>query len=78
MLELDTITLKKPAVLAMKDSISWKLQQIDHTLQSAKRQWNQELINTRNSKTPIYGVYHDTSKHFFFATLSLSVTEILI
>ena len=38
MLELDTITLKKPAVLAMKDSISRKLQQIDHTLQSAKRQ----------------------------------------
>ena len=65
-LELDTVTLKKPAVLQLKDSISRKLQQIDSRLKSAKADWTQEQSDIRTSTTPVYGIPHDTCKHSFF------------
>lgn len=65
-LELDTVTLKKPAVLELKDSISRKLQQIDSQLKTAKTDWTQEQSDIRTSATPVYGIPHDTCKHSFF------------
>lgn len=45
-LELNAVTLQKPAVFVLKDSISQKLQQIDSQLKTAKADWTQEQYVT--------------------------------
>ena len=65
-LELDAVTYQKPAVLALKDTISRKLHQIDSRLKTAKADWTQEQSDIRTLKTPVYGIPHDTCKHSFF------------
>jgi hypothetical protein len=65
-LELNAVTLKKPAVLELKGSISRKLQQIDSRLKTAKANWTQKQSDIRSSTTPIHGIPHDTCKHSFF------------
>ena len=55
-LELNAVTLQKPAVFVLKDSISQKLQQIDSQLKTAKADWTQEQYVTGPWK-PLYMVY---------------------
>ena len=67
-IQIDVVTLKKPAVLKLKDSISRKLQQIDSQLKTAKADWTQEQSDIQTSATPVYGIHHETCKYSFFET----------
>jgi hypothetical protein len=59
---LEIITFKGPAVLNVKDSIFFKLKNIDRKLMTAKTFWNEELANIRAMKTPVYGLPCNTGK----------------
>jgi len=60
--QLETITFKGPAVLELKGSILRKLQNIDLKLTTAKKVWNEELVNIKATKTPVYGLPCETGK----------------
>jgi hypothetical protein len=62
--ELDMVTFKGPAVLALKALISSKLQKIDLKLVAAKEDWNQKLSDIKAMKTPQDGVPCDTGMFF--------------
>jgi hypothetical protein len=59
---LETITFKGHAVLEVKDSIFLKLKGIDRKLMTAKKIWNEKLVDIRATKTPVYGLPCDTGK----------------
>jgi hypothetical protein len=62
--QLDVITLKSPTVVAVKDLILRKLQELDQKVQSANREWAQNSADIRTKKTPVYGIPHDTGMKF--------------
>jgi hypothetical protein len=63
--ELETVTFKGPAILALKTSITSELQNIDAKLFAAKKDWNQKLSDIKAMKTPIHkGVLCETGMVF--------------
>lgn len=68
---LQTVTIKSPAVLAFKDTITRNTQLIESKLMRAKRDWKEIQLDIKATKTPGYGIPYETGTTFCYVQFTL-------